>query len=174
MMEADHVLKELLILTIFPGAMALAALSDLLSMQIPNRLTIAFGGGFFLVAPLIGLGWGDIGIHIALAILALTLAFVPFTLGWIGGGDVKLFAATCLWLGPSAITAYSIYVGLLGGALTLVLLIWRGRRLPAVLRARAWLARLHNPKEGVPYGIALAAAGLLVYPSTPFVAAIAN
>jgi prepilin peptidase CpaA len=174
MMEADLMLKELLILTIFPGAMALAALSDLLSMQIPNRLTIAFGVGFFVVAPLIGLGWGDIGIHIALSLLALTLAFVPFAFGWIGGGDVKLFAATCLWLGPNAITAYSLYVGLLGGALTLLLLIWRGRRLPAVLGARNWLERLHNPNEGVPYGIALAAAGLLVYPSTPFVAAIAN
>jgi prepilin peptidase CpaA len=174
MMEASHMLKELLIVTIFPGAMALAAVSDLYSMRIPNRLTLALGGGFFVVAPLIGLGWGDLGIHIALALLALALALVPFCFGWIGGGDVKLFAATCLWLGPNTITAYSVYVGLLGGALTLLLLLWRSRRLPAMLSARDWLARLHNPKEGVPYGIALAAAGLSVYPSTPFFAAIAN
>jgi prepilin peptidase CpaA len=41
-----------------------------------------------------------------------------------------------------------------------------------MLHAQNWLMRLHNPKEGVPYGIALAAAGLLVYRETPFVAAL--
>jgi prepilin peptidase CpaA len=41
-----------------------------------------------------------------------------------------------------------------------------------MLNGQGWLVRLHNPKEGVPYGIALAAAGLLVYPQTPFMAAL--
>jgi prepilin peptidase CpaA len=41
-----------------------------------------------------------------------------------------------------------------------------------MLTSQGWLTRLHSPKEGVPYGIALAAAGLLLYPETPFMAAL--
>lgn len=165
-------IKDLLILTIFPGAMALAAATDLFTMTVPNRLALALVACFFVVAPLADLGWSDVGLHVALALAALFVAFALFSFGWIGGGDAKLFAATCLWLGPEAIFAYSIYAALLGGALTLMLLFWRGLPLPVMLTSQGWLVRLHSPKEGVPYGIALAAAGLLVYPDTPFMAAL--
>ena len=101
--DADDMIKDLLIVTIFPGAMALAAASDLLTMTLPNRLAFALAVGFFVVAPLIGLGWSDIGLHLALALVALALTFALFSFGWIGGGDVKLFAATCLWLNPETI-----------------------------------------------------------------------
>jgi prepilin peptidase CpaA len=53
-----------------------------------------------------------------------------------------------------------------------LLLFWRWLPLPVMLSSQSWLVRLHSPKEGVPYGIALAAAGLLVYPATPFVVAL--
>jgi prepilin peptidase CpaA len=165
-------IKDILILTIFPGAMALAAASDFFTMTIPNRLVLALASGFFVVAPLAGLGWSDIWLHLALALTALAFAFALFSFGCIGGGDAKLFAATCLWFGSETIPAYVIYVALFGGALTLLLLYWRGKRLPSMLHAQNWLLRLHSPKEGVPYGIALAAAGLLVYRETPFVAAL--
>jgi prepilin peptidase CpaA len=165
-------IKDLLILTIFPGAMALAAATDLFTMTVPNRLALALAVFFFLLAPLIGLGWSAIGLHVALALAALAVTFALFSFGWIGGGDAKLFAATCLWLGPEAIFAYSLYAALLGGALTLLLIVWRGLPLPLMLTSQGWLVRLHDPKQGVPYGIALAAAGLLVYPYTPFMAAL--
>jgi prepilin peptidase CpaA len=165
-------IKDLLILTIFPGAMALAAATDLFTMTVPNRIALVLVGSFFVVAPLAGLGWTDIGLHVALALAALGVTFIFFWFGWIGGGDAKLFAATCLWLGPEAMLAYSAYAALLGGGLTLLLLAWRGLPLPVTLISHDWLARLHSPKEGVPYGIALAAAGLLVYPDTAFMAAL--
>jgi prepilin peptidase CpaA len=57
-------------------------------------------------------------------------------------------------------------------ALALALLLWRKMPLPAMLKSQGWLVRLHSPKEGVPYAIALAAAGLLVYPQSPFMAAL--
>jgi len=165
-------IKDLLILTIFPGAMALAAATDLFTMTVPNRLALALAAFFFVAAPLAGLGWSDVGLHVALALAALVVTFALFSFGWIGGGDAKLFAAPCLWLGPDALFTYSIYTALLGGALTLMLLFWRGLPLPVMLTSQGWLVRLHSPKEGVPYGIALAAAGLLVYPHTPFMAAL--
>ena len=165
-------IKDLLILTIFPGAMALAAATDLFTMTVPNRIALVLVGAFFVVAPLAGLGWTDVGLHVALALAALGVTFIFFWFGWIGGGDAKLFAATCLWLGPAAMLTYSIYAALLGGGLTLLLLAYRGLPLPVVLFSQNWLTRLHSPDEGVPYGIALAAAGLLVYPDTPFMAAL--
>jgi prepilin peptidase CpaA len=167
-------IKDLLILTIFPGAMACAAATDLFTMTVPNRLALALVACFFVVATLAGLGWYAVGLHVALALAALAVTSTFFSFGWIGGGDAKLFAATCLWLGPAAIFTYSIYVVLIGAALTLLLLFWRWLPLPVMLSSQSWLVRLHSPKEGVPYGIALAAAGLLVYPATPFVVALGS
>ncbi|MEZ0278097.1 prepilin peptidase [Methyloceanibacter sp.] len=167
-------IRDILLLTIFPGAMAFAAATDLFTMTVPNRIVLVLIAGFFIIAPMVGLGWADIGVHVALASVALLVTFGLFSKGWIGGGDAKLFAATCLWLGPGGVVAYSIYAALLGGALTLVLLFVRNMPLPATLLFQGWIVRLHSPKEGVPYGIALAAAGLMVYPETPFMAALAG
>jgi len=104
--------------------------------------------------------------------LVLTIGTAAFAAGWLGGGDVKLFAATCLWLKPETLISYSVYAGLIGMALALALVLWRKMPLPAMLSSQDWMVRLHSPKEGVPYGIALAAAGLLVYPQSPFMAAL--
>jgi prepilin peptidase CpaA len=154
--------------------MVFAAFTDLLTMTIPNRLVIALAAGFFVVAALTGFGWADIGIHITVALAAFALSFTLFWLGWIGGGDAKLYVAISLWVGPQLIVAYSIYASVLGMGLALILLFWRAVRLPSMLTAQGWLVRLHSPKEGIPYGIALGAAGLLIYPSTPFLAALVN
>jgi prepilin peptidase CpaA len=101
----------------------------------------------------------------------LVVCFAFFARGWIGGGDAKLAAATALWLGWAQLYEYLLYASLFGGALTLLLLEFRKRLLPPVLAKQPWLARLHEPNGGVPYGIALAAAALLVYPSTAWMKA---
>ena len=46
--------------------------------------------------------------------------------------------------------------------------------LPKAVGQWAWLERLHRKDEGVPYGIALAAAALLVYPDTPWMKALGS
>ncbi len=165
-------IKDILLITIFPAAMAFSAATDLITMTVPNRIALVLVAGFFLLAPLVGLGWTGIGLHVALAAAALALGFAMFSFGWIGGGDAKLFAATCLWLGPEAIYNYSMLTAIIGGVLTLGLLFWRKLPMPAMLNSQGWLVRLHSPREGVPYGIALAIAGLMVYPETPFMAAL--
>jgi prepilin peptidase CpaA len=101
----------------------------------------------------------------------LAIAFVFFARGWIGGGDAKLAAATALWLGWGHLYEYLLYASLLGGVLTLALLEFRKFALPSLLAGRAWLERLHQPDGGIPYGIALAAAALIVYPATAWMAA---
>ena len=60
---------------------------------------------------------------------------------------------------------------LVGGALTLLLLQFRQWPLPYALAGQAWLLKLHAKESGIPYGIALAAAALLVYPHTAWMTA---
>jgi prepilin peptidase CpaA len=165
-------LLQILVLGLFPAAMAFAAASDLVSMTISNRVSLALIIGFFLVAWFVGMGWGDIGRHLFAGAVVLVVAFGFFARGWIGGGDAKLAAATALWLGFSHLLEYLLIASIAGGILTLVLLQLRTLPMPEVLARQKWIARLHNFDTGIPYGIALAVAGLLVYPETAFMKAI--
>jgi len=159
-------------LTLFPAIMAFAASSDLLTMTISNRLSLILIGGFFGLALACGMPEVEILSHMGAASVVLLASFVFFTRGWIGGGDAKLAAATALWIGFDHLLSYLVYASLFGGALTLVLVQVRLLPLPPALAGQEWLARLHRKDAGVPYGIALAAAALAVYPETQWMAAI--
>ena len=93
-------------------------------------------------------------------------------MGWIGGGDAKLAAATALWFGFDHLLNYLLYASLFGGALTLLLLQFRQWPLPAALAGQAWLQRLHAKDTGMPYGIALAVGALMIYPETDWMKAV--
>jgi prepilin peptidase CpaA len=157
---------SLLALLIFPFLMVLAAISDLLTMRISNKLVLVLVAGFFVLALMVGMPVDVMVTHLTCAAGVLAVAFAFFAFGWIGGGDAKLAAATTLWLGLAWLLPYIVYAGLLGGTLTMAILGLRRWPLPAALQNVKWLDRLHDSKQGVPYGIALAAAGLLVYPRT--------
>jgi prepilin peptidase CpaA len=161
-----------LALPVFPLLMALAASSDLLTMRISNRLVALLVLGFFVIAFAAQLPLQQIAAHVGLAAGVLVVGFVFFSLGWIGGGDAKLAAATSLWIGLGMLLPYFIYGALLGGALTLLLLAVRRWPLPELLARVKWIDRLHDSKSGVPYGIALAVAGILVYSETAIFKAI--
>jgi prepilin peptidase CpaA len=165
-------LIEAVRLTLFPAMMAFAASSDLLTMTIANRVSLILIGGFVALALLSGLSGADVASHVGAAAAVLAVAFVCFGCGWIGGGDAKLAAATALWLGFGNLFNYLIYASLLGGALTLLIVQFRTMPLPRVLAGREWAERLHREGAGVPYGVALAAAALLVYPQTEWMTAI--
>ena len=159
-------LTDAIRLLLFPALMAFAASSDLFTMTISNRLSIALAAGFVLLALVTGMSFPALGMHLAAAALVLVISFVFFTQGWIGGGDAKLAAATALWFGFDYLLDYMIYASLFGGALTLLLLQFRKLPLPGALARQEWIQRLHDQAGGVPYGIALAAAALAVYPQT--------
>jgi prepilin peptidase CpaA len=166
-------LTEAIRLTLFPVTMAFAASSDLFTMTIANRISLILIGGFLVLAPLIGMSAVDMAWHVGAGAAVLAVTFAMFSCGWIGGGDAKLAAATALWFGFSHLFDYLIYASILGGALTLALIQFRMLPLPAILARRDWIDRLHRRGGGVPYGIALAAAALLVYPHTEWMAAFA-
>jgi prepilin peptidase CpaA len=165
-------LADAIRLMLFPALMAFAASSDLLTMTISNRVSLLLIAGFAVLAVASGMPIATIGSHAAAAGIVLVVAFVFFARGWIGGGDAKLAAATALWLGFDHLMAYLVYASLLGGALTLLLLQFRTMPLPAPLARQEWVMRLHRKDGGIPYGIALAAAALIVYPHTQWMTAI--
>ncbi|HEX2215416.1 MAG TPA: prepilin peptidase [Xanthobacteraceae bacterium] len=159
-------------LLLFPALMAFAAASDLFTMTISNRVAVGLVAGFFLVAGITGMSAAAIGSHVGAGAAVLVVGFVCFARGWIGGGDAKLAAATALWFGFDQMFNYLVWASLIGGVLTLLMLQFRRLPLPDLWARQEWVMRLHRADAGVPYGIALATAALLVYPQTVFMQSV--
>lgn len=159
-------MSSLLLCVVFPFLMAYAAASDLLTMTIPNRLNGLVAAAFVLYAASAGLGWSDLAGHLGAGVLTLVITFSLFAFGLIGGGDAKLAAATALWLGLPHLADYLLAASVLGGALTLAILYVRTQPLPGFTAHLPFAVHLHDAKTGIPYGIALAGAALMVLPLT--------
>ena len=153
-------------LLLFPALMAFAASTDFLTMTISNRISLALAGGFCILALCTGLSLSGFAWHLGAGALVLAVAFGFFACGWIGGGDAKLAAVTALWFGFEYLPDYLIYASLFGGVLTVLLIQFRHWPLPYQLARQSWVQRLHEQGADVPYGVALAAAALVVYPET--------
>ena len=151
---------------VFPLAMVYAAISDLMTMTISNRVTLILVAAFVVLSPATGMDLRTFGLHWAAGGSVLAVAFTCFAFGWIGGGDAKLASVTALWLGWGSAIEYIAMASIFGGALTLLLLSFRQAVLPSFIIRQPWIQRLHDMREGVPYGVALAAAGLATYPHT--------
>ena len=158
-------------LLLFPALMAFAAASDFFTMTISNRVSLILVGGFAVLALMTGMSAATMGSHVGAAAVVFAVVFVMFAQGWIGGGDAKLAAATALWLGFDHLLAYFLYASLFGGVLTFTMIKFRVAPLPGFLVGQDWAQRLHRMDAGVPYGIALAASALIIYPETVWMAA---
>jgi len=157
---------EFFALIVFPALMAFAASSDLLTMTIPNRVAIALTAGYLAFAFFVQVPLETIALHLTCGAAVLAITFSMFCFGWMGGGDAKLAAATSVWLGWSLVLEYSLIASVAGGVLTLGILLARQWPLPLSLLRHKWIERLHDAKTGIPYGIALSFAGLVIYPQT--------
>jgi len=159
-------------LLLFPALMAFAAASDLLTMTISNRVSLALAAGFLVLALASGMEPSEILSHLGAGVGVLAASFVCFAFGWIGGGDAKVAAAAALWFSFGHLLNYLVYASLFGGVLTLLLLQFRQWPLPYQLAGQAWLLKLHAKDSGIPYGIALAIGALVVYPETDWIKAV--
>lgn len=157
---------ETAILLFFPFLMLFAASSDIFSMTISNKVSLALMTGFVFCAYGLGMDLITFAWHWGLFALVIFVGFSLFSFGVIGGGDAKLAAATALWLGWEHTLTYLIIASALGGLLTIVLLKVRSSLLPNWLAKQNWVEKLYRADHGVPYGVALGPAAVMVYPST--------
>lgn len=162
---------QLILLAILPALVIVAGLKDLTSMTIPNWISGLLILGFFPAALLLGLQPSAIGIHLAVAVAALLIGMGLFALNLLGGGDVKLMAAACLWLGLSGSGVFVLATAVTGGAFSLALLASRAWLQPYVGAGPAWLVQLMEPKGHIPYGVAIAIGALVAWPASPLMIA---
>jgi prepilin peptidase CpaA len=157
---------EYALLLAFPALLAFGGAYDLLTMTIPNRVSIALVVFFFTAAIAVGLPAQAILLHVAAGMAVLTAGIALFALGGFGGGDAKLLAGAGLWIGFEHLLPFLIYVTMFGGLLAVSILYFR--KLPVLgTMAPDWALRLHGRESGIPYGIAIASAALTVFPQTP-------
>lgn len=104
-----------------------ATATDLRHRRIPNKLTVPA----ILLGILVQTGFGGLAggaSSLAATGIAIGLLAVPFALGWLGGGDVKLFAAIGAMKGPEFLFATCVLTALFGGLFAAVSL-FRARSL---------------------------------------------
>ncbi len=131
-------------------ALLVAAATDWRRRQIDNWLNLAI----VLTAPLFwwasGLSlWPEVALQVGVGVAAFAVFAAMFAMKWMGGGDVKLLTALALWIEPEWFLRLLIVMALAGGVLTLVLGAWH-------------VTRRQRDRLAIPYGVAIATAGLWV------------
>ena len=131
-------------------ALLVAAFTDLRHRHIGNWLN----GGIALGAPLFwwasGLSlWPGVALQFGVAFVTFAVLAALFALRAMGGGDVKLLTALALWIEPTLFLRLVIIMALLGGVLTVIFGAWH-------------VMRRQREKLAIPYGVAIAMAGLWV------------
>ena len=168
----NYVMSDALIY-LFPAMMVVAAITDVARYEIPNWVSGVLVIGYLFIAVLKGAGIGQLSMHVAAGAVVFAIGAVLFYFKAFGGGDVKLLAASAVWVGWQDLLPYLIVVALAGGVVTLLLIgfHWVNKfvgRVNDPLTAEggaAWIKRLLSPDKGVPYGVAIGLAGLLIFSS---------
>jgi prepilin peptidase CpaA len=152
---------DLFVVTLFLGLLGLAVVSDIEALRIPNRICLAIAALYpvHVLASPEPVDWLG-AIAVALAVFAVGL--VAFAAGAVGGGDVKLIAATALWAGPAMFLDFVFATTLVGGAIAIVIMS-RWRFALAQICDFAGEVSLRDMFLGraVPYAIAIAAGAYL-------------
>ncbi|HLP66272.1 MAG TPA: prepilin peptidase [Rhizobium sp.] len=157
------------IFLVFPMCLALAALTDLFEMTIPNRIPAILLGAFLVVVPFTHLGWPGFGLHLAAAALVFAGGFALFALNVMGGGDAKLLTAAAVWFGlTKSLLVFLVYVGYAGGVLTVLILLLRARANLVIAMGLPVPHSILSAKK-IPYGVAIAIGGLASYAQSPLV-----
>ncbi|WP_105383949.1 A24 family peptidase [Neorhizobium alkalisoli] len=157
----------ILVLVVLPLGLALAAVSDLFTMTIPNWISAALLACFLVLAPLSGLAWSEIGINIMAGLAVFGVCFALFAMNVMGGGDAKLLTAAAVWFGFNhSLLVFLVAVGYVGGAVTLLFLLLRSQANSVMAMGIPLPASLVTARK-IPYGIAIAIGGFLTFEQAP-------
>ncbi|MBT8342339.1 MAG: hypothetical protein HKP58_08700 [Desulfatitalea sp.] len=151
-------------------ALTLCAATDLLRGRIPNAITVPAATGAVVYHGIVNGPLNGTLFSLAGLVIGCGLLIVPFAMGGMGGGDVKLLGALGAWHGSADIIHIFVYVGIVGALWSLVKL-FRQKCIGAVLRqllqdgyqfmlTRRW-PQMVLSGEKIPYGIAIGSGYLL-------------
>ena len=157
-------LSQMILLMALPALMIYACFSDLFTMRISNRLCLTVVGAFLVFALVATLPPLLVAWHLLAGLMVLIVSFSLFSFGWIGGGDAKFVAAVAVWFGFGQLWEFMAVSSILGGGLTLGLLMLRNHPIPQAMVRIGWINKLHDKRTGVPYGIALGVTGIMLLP----------
>ena len=132
----------IILLSVLPILVIAAGLNDLTTMTIPNWISLGLMIGFVPTAFALGLPLSTIAVHFGVALGALFIGAGMFALRWLGGGDAKLIAAVCLWLGLSGSATFLLGTAGVGGGGFLGLGLGRGTPGPGTAARACRGARL--------------------------------
>ncbi|CAN5138828.1 prepilin peptidase [soil metagenome] len=164
----------LLLLSLLPCLVIAAGLRDLTTMTIPNWMSAVLILGFFPAAFAVGLSPTTVAVHVGISAAALFVGMGLFAMRIIGGGDAKLMAAACLWLGLAGSGMFVLWTGVAGGVFCLALIFARTQVRPYVAGGPQWVHQLLEPKGDIPYGVAIAIGALMAFPSSALFATFAS
>jgi len=146
----------------FPLLLTAGALSDLLRYLIPNWIALSLAVLAVPALLLAGAGVQGLAGHLGVGFAVLVATSILFFRGLLGGGDVKLLAAAACWTGWPLIVPLVVYTAVAGGLLAATLIVARRVFRNRTLRS-SWASSLLNSTSGVPYGVAIAVGGWLVW-----------
>jgi prepilin peptidase CpaA len=150
--------------------LGISAITDVTRFIIPNLVVLALILLFVVTAALLPIETDWIS-HFGAALVVFGGGIVLYAIKAFGAGDVKLIAALALWTGFDHLLPFLIYVSLLGGGLALGLLVLRrvifSLQVGIANGDSVTMPRLLIQGEPVPYGLAIAPAGIIVAYSLP-------
>lgn len=152
--------------TLLPFLVVAAGASDFLTLRIPNWLNALIGLAFFPMALLTGMPVEAVLWHSLAALAVLVFGFALFSAGLLGGGDTKLLAAAGLWFGWPSLLFFLVFTALAGGVLAIAMKVWKLVEIERDVREGGWMKRWFSFKPDLPYGVAIAAGGILAFPGT--------
>ena len=158
---------EASIFVILPLCLAMAAFTDILTMKIPNRVSVVLALSFFAVAPFSGMDLATIGWSVAAALAVFSGCFALFALNVMGGGDAKILSAAALWYGFNIdLVAFLTLTGVFGGFLALVILFIRANQDILLVTPIPIPMHFFKQRAGIPYGVAIGAAAFTTFPDS--------
>jgi prepilin peptidase CpaA len=163
--------------SLLPVLLIVAAISDVLSLRIPNWLTITIAALFFPMAFATGMPMAEFGVHLLIGLGLFVAGFLFFQLGLFGGGDAKLMAATGLWLGSAQAVPFLFITVMAGGVLALLVGFWSTLVMYWEIHASSPSMisigkRILALKPNVPYGLAFAIGGIIAFRDSWWVHAV--
>lgn len=159
---------SLLLLSVFPAALLIAAANDLYEFKVPNWISIALFVAYLAAGPALGASASVMVGGLIAGAAALAAGFALFAFRIFGGGDAKLLAAIAPWIGVSGAAPALFNIAFAGGAVAIALMAFRKAPPLAAYADAPWVMRLYERKGDIPYAVAIAAGALMTFPHAPY------